>query len=79
MNNRIQELIEQYFSFRYKTSPNELNPGFTKQNLEEFAESIINECIQQAHSVSDLRGINDDMIYGADTAALQISKHFGLN
>lgn len=46
--------------------------------IQKFAELIIQECIQQAHAVSNLRGINDDMIYGADTAALRISKHFGI-
>ena len=43
-----------------------------------FAEMIVRECINQAHSVGDLRGANDDMIYGADTAAVKISKHFGV-
>jgi hypothetical protein len=40
---------------------------------------IVQECIEQAHSVADLRGVNDDMIYGADTAAARIAKHFGVN
>lgn len=43
-----------------------------------FAELVVRECIKQARSVGDLRGVNDDMIYGADYAALQISKHFGV-
>ena len=47
--------------------------------LEKFAELIVRECIEQAHSVADLRGVNDDMIYGADTAAARIAKHFGVN
>ena len=47
-------------------------------DLEEFALLIVQECIKQAHSVGDLRGANDDMIYGADTAAVQISKYFGV-
>ena len=46
--------------------------------MEKFAELIVRECINQAHSVGDLRGANDDMIYGADTAAVKISKHFGV-
>jgi uncharacterized protein (UPF0128 family) len=44
----------------------------------EFAELIVRECIGQAHGVANLRGANDDMIYGADTAAVRISKHFGV-
>lgn len=47
-------------------------------DVEKFAELIVRECINQAHSVSDLRGVNDDMIYGADSAAARISKHFGV-
>jgi hypothetical protein len=46
--------------------------------FEKLAELIVRECINQAHSVGDLRGANDDMIYGADTAAVKISKHFGV-
>jgi hypothetical protein len=45
---------------------------------EKFAELIIRECIAQAHSVADIRGANDDMIFGADTAAMLISRHFGI-
>jgi len=52
--------------------------GYTFEGMREFAESIIRECIKQAHGVADLRGVNDDMIYGADTAAVRISKHFGV-
>ena len=48
------------------------------ENIDRFAELIIKECINQAHSVADLRGVNDDMVYGADTAAIRISKHFGI-
>jgi hypothetical protein len=49
-----------------------------KEFLKKFAELIVRECINQAHSVGDLRGANDDVIYGADTAAVKISKHFGV-
>jgi hypothetical protein len=48
-------------------------------NKEKFAELIIRECIAQAHSVADMRGANDDMIFGADTAAMLISRHFGID
>ena len=46
--------------------------------IEKFAELIVRECISQAHGVADLRGGNDDIIYGADLAAVRISKHFGI-
>ena len=46
--------------------------------FQKFAELIVSECIEQAHGVADLRGANDDMIYGADTAAARINKHFGV-
>lgn len=45
---------------------------------DKFAELVIQECIEQARGVGDLRGATDDMIYGADYAALKISKHFGI-
>ena len=45
MNERIRELLGQAgFSFKYKTAPNELNPGHTRQDLEKFAELIVQEC-----------------------------------
>ena len=43
-----------------------------------FAELIIRECVNQAHGVADLRGVNDDMVYGADTAAVRIHRYFGV-
>jgi hypothetical protein len=45
---------------------------------EKFAELIIRECVNQAHGVADLRGVNDDMVYGADTAAVRIHRYFGV-
>lgn len=45
---------------------------------EKFADLIVRECIALAHGVGDLRGVTDDMTFGADTAALRISKHFGV-
>ena len=77
MNERILELAEQAgFSFKYKTAPDELNPGHTRQDLEKFAELIVRECAQ----VSE-----DDVTDGyacctntADRIARQIKKHFGV-
>lgn len=48
MNERIKELAEQAgFSFKYKTAPDELNPGHKLQDLEKFAELIVRECIDK--------------------------------
>ena len=74
MNRRIEELAEQC-GFKPQPSIYDRNQSF---DIEKFAELIVRECINQAHSVGDLRGANDDMIYGADTAAVKISKHFGV-
>ncbi len=54
----------------------DLNWKWEDAKNEKFAELLIKECIDKAKSVGDLRGVNDDIIYGADIAALQISKHF---
>lgn len=68
MNQRIRELY-------YQCQDEGLS---TEECYQNFAELIIRECIEQARSVGDLRGVNDDMIYGADYAGVQISKHFGV-
>ena len=68
MNERIIELAKQA----------QLEHCVSHVRLEDFANRIIMECINVAHSVSELRGVNEDMVYGADTAALKISKHFGV-
>ena len=49
MNERIRELAELAgFSFKYKTAPNEMNPGHKLKDLEKFAELIVKE-IGRAH------------------------------
>ena len=77
MNERIKELAEQAGIEEWWDSGNECREVL-QEHLEKLAELIVKECINQAHSVGDLRGANDDMIYGADTAAVKISKHFGV-
>lgn len=75
MNERIRELADQAeLTIRTSTGTYMSHPEFNKK----FAELIVLECINQAHGVADLRGVNDDMIYGADSAAARISKHFGV-
>lgn len=74
MNERIDKLIEQCTDHHFSYCIG----GFETFNKEKFAELIIQDCIEQAHSVANLRGVNDDMIYGADIAAGRIAKHFGV-
>jgi hypothetical protein len=73
MNERIGQLAEQAGLLGPSS-----RVGNSHEVTQKFAELIVRECINQAHSVGDLRGANDDMIYGADTAAVKISKHFGV-
>jgi hypothetical protein len=73
MNERIKELWDQAAKLESDTSWE----GQTRF-MEKFAELIIRECIRQAHGVADLRGVNEDMVYGADTAAVRIHRHFGV-
>ena len=54
MNERIRELAEQAgFSFKYKTAPDELNPGHTRQDLEMFAQLIVMECMTICEDLGD--------------------------
>ena len=79
MNERIKLLAEQAgIEFDDFPSGPETIYYLKVSDFEKFAELIVRECIKQAHSVGDLRGTNDDMVYGADTAAVQISRHFGV-
>ena len=56
MKPRIELFAEQAgFSFKYKTAPDELNPGHKLQDLEKFAELIIQEC----HEVIVVGGVDD--------------------
>ena len=73
MNTRIKELALKAGFEEHLFAGNGMPLDILK-----FYELIVQECIKQAHSVGNLRGANDDMIYGADTAAVQISKHFGV-
>jgi len=75
MTDKIKELAAQA---RKALAVDAMNGGeFNMQSYEEkFAELIVKECIKLAHSVSELRGVNEDMIYGADSVAVLISKHF---
>jgi len=74
MNERIRLLAEQA---GYKADMFGVG-HWDMPECKKFAQLIVRECINQAHGVADLRGVNDDMIYGADSAAARISKHFGV-
>ena len=72
MNKRIKELAEQAgFSFKYKTAPDELNPGHTRQDLEKFAELIVRECID----IIDEEGSHEG---GSIRSMKKIREHFGV-
>lgn len=43
MNERITELALEVFSFKYKTNPNELNPGHHMDHLHKFADLIVKD------------------------------------
>ena len=56
MNERIKLLAEQAgFSFKYKTAPDEMNPGHKLKDLKKFAELIVKECMEwcDAHATID--------------------------
>ena len=82
MNERIRQLAEQagmtddkFGMFFAEDFDSHCADGV---DLEKFAELIVRECIEQVRAVGNLRGANDDMIYGVDTAAIRLSKHFGV-
>ena len=75
MNERIRDLAEQTFSFKYKTAPDELNPGYTINALEKFAELIVRECAEVCFSI-DKEYEGEDVL--ATWCADGILKHFGV-
>lgn len=81
MNERIQKLAEQAgFSFKYKTAPDELNPGHKLQDLEKFAELIVYECIgccEQVISDPVPKSV-DTWLNGGSQCIQEIKEHFGL-
>ena len=71
MNDLIKELMKQ-------AGTDSSGKWMGVEHAEKFAELIVRECVNQAHGVADLRGVNDDMVYGADTAAVRIHRYFGV-
>ena len=77
MNERIRELAEQAgFSFKYKTAPDELNPGHTRQDLEKFAELIIRECARSLWS--EECHTSDLAVEEFNRNSKKIKQHFGV-
>ena len=72
MNERIKLLAEQAgFSFKYKTAPDEMNPGHKLKDLKKFAELIVRECIGV---VEDSDGYNQYFPHVTEN----IKQHFGV-
>ena len=73
----MNEIISKLYDKSYCMAIDEADDkNFVHHHMNFFAELIVQECIKLAHSVSELRGVNEDMIYGADSVAVLISKHF---
>jgi hypothetical protein len=79
MNERIRELAEQAgFSFKYKTAPDELNPGHTRQDLEKFAELIVKDCLNELCNQMDHFNIDLSNLPAWYKALEQTEKSFGI-
>ena len=84
MNNRIEEIAKEVFSFKYKTAPNELNPGHHMDHLHKFAELIAQECAKICKTVGGDKVSNASKDYqegremGAEVCYNQIKEHFGV-
>lgn len=78
MNERIKELAHEVFSFKYKTSPYELNPGHRMDHLHKFAELIVRETLMQMAIQMNRFGddqANNPAWYKSEEA---VKKHFGV-
>lgn len=83
MNERIKQLVKQaeQYAIDNANEGEDEDYGYSLDDdfQEKFAELIIRECVNQAHIVvMELRGVNDDMVYGADTVAVRIHRYFGV-
>lgn len=87
MNERIRELALEVFSFKYKTAPNELNPGHHMDHIHKFAELIIEECVNQVKEQylpvsEDAAMMNDEHWKGYKhcgvDSVVAIKQHFGV-
>ena len=72
MNERIRELAQEVFSFKYKSNPNELNPDHNMDHIHKFAELIVREC------VSICKERERPNLYGVREVETTIKQHFGV-
>ena len=82
MNERIKELALEVFSFKYKTAPNELNPGHQMDHIHKFAELIVRECLNIcAEREQDIRTRIKDEGKAATAYMIRayIKEHFGVS
>ena len=77
MSDRIQELAAQVFSFKYKTRPDELNPGHNMDHIYKFAQLIAKECADQCDLLLDHK-ISSEWSRGTHDCSRAIKKHFGI-
>lgn len=71
MNERIRELAQQ----QGLTGPNYL---ISSQELEKFAELIIQKCISQIALIGISNFENEDISWTVETAITKIQEHFGV-
>jgi hypothetical protein len=80
MNERIKLLAEQAgFSFKYKTAPDEMNPGHKLKDLKKFAELIVKECMNRVRSRQQFAGEDQQNVTQAfDLLVYDLESHFGV-
>ena len=78
MNERIKLLAEQAgFSFKYKTAPDEMNPGHKLKDLKKFAELIVRECARVIDRGDGEMSSQAETIW-CNVCRDDILKHFGV-
>lgn len=78
MNERIKELALEVFSFKYKTNPNELNPGHHMDHIHRFAELIVQDCMACSTWVGRMNKTAIEPVHTAYTINQRIKEHFGV-
>lgn len=71
MNERVIEIAHEVFSFKYKTSPYEMNPGHHIDHIQKFAELIVEECIEVMYDTEQMEA--------AALADRILREHFGIS
>lgn len=83
MNERIRELAQEVFSFKYKSNPNELNPDHNMDHIHKFAELIVQECCKTLEEMHMWQSVNNQNYPSAwhnavDQGIDNIKEHFGV-